>query len=169
MEALTKKFNVSWILVYFVEGPGMSFSIGKPCSQASQSCCDNCKLSSTSLADSTKLCASRTSKNRRLGVLLSSDIVTVEVDRNNCVSVVFKGIWLRRTSLCGQSIYLQIRKYVGICENIGYIFQCRVLSVTGNCVLPAFQPLIQWNYNLPTDRVIICWLASTNATFDIAL
>ena len=41
MEAKMIKFNVYWVSVYFVEGLGMSFSIGSTCPRASQTCCDS--------------------------------------------------------------------------------------------------------------------------------
>ena len=44
--SMYKKFNICWVWVQYVEGPGMCFFSSSTCPQALRTCCDSCTFPS---------------------------------------------------------------------------------------------------------------------------
>ena len=135
------------------------------------SCNWDCRLSSTSLADSAERCASSISTNRRVGVLFPSDMTNFLIDEEKSSVLVILVNLIEGTEVKKrQGTIYKSQNYVVKDELIGAIFGWCILPVPGNrLVCPAFRLLIKYKYIWSRDRDMTCWLVYTNTDFDIAL
>ena len=133
-------------------------------------CSWNRKLSSTSLVDSAKLCASPIWTNCQVVVMFSSDIVSFQVDEEKIMFKLYLEelkweFWVKQAKLFfHKSRKVNMRKVKFLVLYSGLVYS--LWWVIAYC--PAFWPLIRCNYIWSRDRVITCGLAFTITTFDIA-